>query len=137
MKSCGLDRLPDRRTFDRRSKTISYDIRSRIDTMIILFVREGLVDPLIVSFDSCLLKAKGYVWDKSSMIKNIIPHSGIDTDARWCYGKTKGWIFGYKLHMKPSTGSLIVPLSAELTTINIREDSIYRSMTASLLEGIR
>ena len=75
MKSCGLDRLPDRRTFDRRSKTISYDIRSRIDIMTILFVREGLVDPLIVSFDSCLLKAKGHVWDKSSMMKNIIPHS--------------------------------------------------------------
>ncbi len=51
------------------------------------------------------------------MMNNIIPHSGIDTDVRWGYSKTKGWIFGYKLHMTSSRGSLIVPLSAELTTI--------------------
>ena len=61
MKSCGLDRLPDRRTFDRRFKTISIDIRSRIDAMGILFIKNGLVDPSIVSVDSSLLKAKGHV----------------------------------------------------------------------------
>ena len=52
------------------------------------------------------------------MTNNINPRSGIDTDAKWGYSKTKGWIFGYKLHMTSSTGSLIVPLSAELTTTN-------------------
>ncbi len=71
------------------------------------------------------------------MMKNIIPHSGIYTDARWCYSKTKGWIFGYKLHMTSSSDSLIVPSSAELTTINIRDNNIYQSITISLPEGIR
>ena len=40
----------------------------------------------------------------TNMMKDTIPHSGIDTDARWGYGKTKGWIFRYKLQMTFSTG---------------------------------
>ena len=76
MKSYGLDRLPDRRTFDRRFKTISIDIRSRIDAMGMLFIKDGLVDP-IVSIDSSLLKAKGHVWLRSNT-KNEVPRSGID-----------------------------------------------------------
>ena len=33
MEVCGLDRLPDRMTFDRRFKVLSIDIRSRIDAL--------------------------------------------------------------------------------------------------------
>ena len=35
--------------------------------------------------------------------------------------KSKGWIFGYKLHMSCSTGKLIVPLSANLSTANVHD----------------
>ncbi len=76
-----------------------------------LFVSEGLVKPYIMAIDSTLIKARGKVWHKSSMEKGIVPRSlGIDTDARWGYSHTKGWIFGYKLHMISSTGSITVPL---------------------------
>jgi hypothetical protein len=64
-----------------------------------LFVLEGIVKPYIMAIDSTLIKARGKVWHKSSMDKGIVPHSGIDTDARWGFSHTKGWIFGYKLHM--------------------------------------
>ena len=86
MRVCGLDRLPDRRTFDRRFKTISIDIRSRIDAMGMLFIKDGLVDP--ISVDSSLLKAKGHVWHRSNM-KNEVPRSGIDIDALWGFSRTK------------------------------------------------
>ncbi len=137
MKACGLDRLPDRRTFDRRFRTISFDIRGRIDAMGILFVKEGLVDSCIVSVDSSMLRAKGHVWHRSSMKKNVIPRSGIDTDARWGYSRTKEWIFGYKLHLACSTGSLIVPLSADFTAANVPDNKMYESITSSIPEGIR
>lgn len=136
MKACGLDRLPNRRTFDRRFNTISFDIKARIDAMGMLFVKEGMVDPYIASVDSCLLKAKGHIWHRSSMKKNVVPRSGIDTDARWGYSRTKGCIFGYKLHLSCSTGSLIVPLSADFTTANIPDNKMYQSMTSSL-QGVR
>jgi hypothetical protein len=137
MKACGLDKLPDRRTFDRRFKTISLDIRARINIMGALFVKEKLIDPYIASVDSCLLKAKGHVWHRSSMKKKEVPRSGIDTDARWGFSRSKGWIFGYKLHLACSTGSLIVPLSADFTTANIADNNIYPSITASLPDGVR
>jgi hypothetical protein len=45
------------------------------------------------------------------MKKGEVPRSGIDTDARWGFSHTKGWIFGYKLHLISSTaGSIILYL---------------------------
>ena len=75
--------------------------------MAVLFVKERLVDPYIVAIDSTLLRAKGHLWHKSSMIKGVLPRSGIDTGARWGFSHTKGWVFGYKLHITASTGFLI------------------------------
>jgi hypothetical protein len=131
LKACGLTRLPDRRTFDRRLKTISPDIKERIVAMAALFVKERLVDPYIVAIDSTLLKAKGHVWHKSSMIKGVVPRSGIDTDARWGFSHTKGWIFGYKLHLISSTSSIIVPLAADFTTANVQDNQMYNPMISS------
>ena len=131
MKACGLTSLPDRRTFDRRLSTISIDIKERIAAMAVLFVKERLVDPYIVTIDSTLLRAKGHLWHKSSMIEGVVPRSGIDTDARWGFSHSKGWIFGYKLHITASTGSLIVPLSADFTQADIQDNQIYSAITCS------
>jgi Transposase DDE domain len=98
-----------------------------------LFVKKRLVDPYVVSVDITLLKAKGHVWHKSSMIKGIVPRSGIDTDARWGFSHTKGWIFGYELHITSSTGSLIVPLSADFTQADVQDYQIYPAITSSSL----
>lgn len=131
MKRCGLTQIPDRRTFDRRLKTISLDIKERIAVMTSLFLSERMIDPYIVAIDSTLLKARGSVWHKSSMIKGVVPCSGIDTDARWGFSHSKGWIFGYKLHMISSTGSTVVPLAADFTTANIQDNQTYNPMTSS------
>ena len=57
--ACGLISIPCRRTFDRRLKTMSTDIKERISTMGYLFVADGLADPSITAIDSTLLKSKG------------------------------------------------------------------------------
>ena len=80
--------------------------------------------------ESTLIKAKGYVWHKSSIKKGVVPRSGIDTDAMWGFSHTKGWIFGYKLHLISNTGSIIVvPLAADFTTANIPDNQIYSKLT--------
>ena len=132
MESCGLTSLPDRRTFDRRLSTISADIKERVATMASLFVKEKLVDPYIIAIDSTLLRAKGHLWHKSSMIKGRVPRSGIDTDARWGFSHTKQWMFGYKLHITSSTGSLIIPLSADFTQADVQDNQRYPAITSSL-----
>jgi len=133
MKACGLSDsyLPSRRTFDRRLKTISSDIKGRIAAMGNLFVFEGLVEPYVIAIDSTLLKSKGHVWHASSMSKGIVPRSGIDTDSRWGFSHTRGWIFGYKLHLVSSTDSLIVPLAAGVTTANIPDNQVYPDLLSS------
>jgi len=137
MKACGLSVLhfpPSRRTFDRRLKTISADIKNRISTMGNLFVIEGLVRPYVVATDTALLKSKGKVWHKSSMKDGIVPCSGIDTDAKWGFSHTKEWIFGYKLHMVSSTepSSTVVPLSADVTTANVSDKPVYQDVVSCL-----
>ena len=133
MRVCGLSRILCRRTFDRRLAAISYDIKNRISTMGELFVSDKIIDPSILSIDSTLIKAQGYVWHKSSMKKKVVPRSGIDTDARWGFSHTKGWIFEYKLYLISSTGSIIVPLAADFTTANIPDNQMYSLLiTASL-----
>jgi Transposase DDE domain len=103
-----------------------------------LFVKERLVDPyIVVAIDSTLLRAKGHLWHKSSIIKGVVPRSGIDTYARWGFSHTKHWIFGYKLHITASTGSLIIPLSADFTQADIQDNQIYPTMTSSILQGVR
>jgi len=142
MVACGLRRIPDRRTFDRRLKSISSDdsdnnLRQRIDAIGQLFVDEKLVDPYIVCVDSTMLRAKrGLQWHAKDMKENRVPYSGIDTEARWGKSRTKGWVYGYKLHLACSTGSLIVPLSAGFTTANVQDNQIYGRITSSL-RGVR
>ena len=49
----------------------------------LLFVKEKFVDPYIVTIDSTLLRAKGHLWHKSSMIEGVaVPRSGIDIQMR-------------------------------------------------------
>jgi hypothetical protein len=134
LKACGLTSLPDRRIFDRRLSTISADIKERISAMAVLFVKEEFVDPYIVAIDSILLRDKGHLWHKSSMIKGVIPRSGIDIDARWGFSHIKRWIFGYKLHIiTSSTGSLIVPLSADFTQADVQDNQLYPAAITSSL----
>jgi len=137
--ACGLVSIPSRRTFDRRLKTISSDIKQKISTMGYLFAAECKVmvddDHSIAAVDSTLMKAKGSVWHKSSMKKGIVPCPGIDTDARWGYSHTKGWIFGYKLHLTctAATDEIVVPLTADVTTANVPDNRMYIPLTSSSL----
>jgi DDE family transposase len=50
---------------------------------------------------------------------------------------TKKWIFGYKLHITSSTGSLIVPLSADFTQADVQDNQMYPAITSLLPQGIR
>ena len=60
--------IPSRRTFDRRLKTMSIDIKERISAMGYLFAAERLVvDTPITATDSTFLKGRGFVWHKSSI----------------------------------------------------------------------
>lgn len=130
LQVCKLTQIPNRRTIDRRFQILP--ISQIIGTMGNIFLSEKLVNNLSASVDSSLLKAAGPVWHKSDIKKNRLPIAGIDTDAKWGFSNSKGWIWGYKLHMSCSTGKLIVPLSAYITTANIHDSKLYKKLIESL-----
>jgi len=130
LQVCKLNKIPDRRTIDRRFQVLPID--KIINTMGNLFLSEKLVDNLSVAIDSSMLQAAGPVWHKSDIKKNRLPIAGIDTDAKWGFSKSKGWVWGYKLHMSCSTGQLVVPLSANITTANVSDSKPYCALIKSL-----
>ena len=131
-KACVGDSTPSRRTLDRRFKALPPMLKRSIKLMAEALCRKGLVDPLLTAVDSSLLKAKGPVWHKSSMEKKEIPCPGIDTDARWGKSTTKGWVFGYKLHLTSTALPIAVPLSADVTTANVPDNRVYPRLTEGL-----
>ena len=132
-EACGLsDRIPCRRTFDRRLRAMPPILKASIRVMARVLCTHDLVDPLILAVDSSLLKAKGPVWHKSSMEKGEIPCPGIDTDARWGKSGTKGWVFGYKASIVSSTMPVVVPLSADFATANVPDNLAYPGLTEDL-----
>ena len=103
------------------------------------FISDGMVENGSASIDSSMLKADGPVWHKLDMEKNRLPIAGIDIDAKWGYSKSKGWMFGYKLHKSCSTGKLIVPLSAYVSTANVHDGNMYCTLVdplAGLVENV-
>jgi hypothetical protein len=134
-RACGLDTLPDRRTFDRRFKILP--IQNIIGTIGLRFLREQ-GDGSIVSVDSSIIRAKnGHSWHRKQMIQGTIPRSGIDIDARWGFPSTKGWLYGYKLHICCTTGSIVVPLAAAVTSANVYDNQLYCTITERLPGEIR
>ena len=129
-KVCRLTQIPNRRTIDRRFQVLPIgDIISNMGNQ---FISDKLVDDISASVDSFMLKADGPAWHKSDMKNNRLPISGIDTDAKCGFSKSKGWIFGYKLHMSCSTGKLIVLLSADISTANVHDGKkMYEMLTES------
>jgi hypothetical protein len=135
MRACGLDKLPDRRTFDRRFKILP--LQQIIGTIGVRFLTEYLSDVSIVSVDSTMIGAKnGHIWHKKQMMQGIISRPGIDTDARWGFARSKGWQYGYKIHMVCSTGSLPLPISACISTANVQDNQMYYKLTEDLPVGI-
>ncbi len=130
LQVCKLTQIPNRRTIDRRFQALP--IGNIIGTMGNLFLSKGLVDNESASIDSSMLQSTGPVWHKSDIKKNRLPIAGIDTDAKWGFSKSKGWVWGYKLHMSCSTGKLIVPLSADITTANVSDNKMYDKLIYSL-----
>ena len=55
-------------------------------------------------------------------------NSGIDTDTRWGFSHGNGWVFGYKLHLISSTGSIVIPLRADFITANVPDNVMYTPM---------
>jgi hypothetical protein len=136
----GGGRLPSRRTFERRLRSLPETLPERIGVLGRHLVR--LLDPWArtgraMALDSTALRAKGGVWHKKDREAGVVPHSSIDTEAGWTRSGWHGWVYGWKLHLAISVGEVWIPLAANLTPANVHDSMMAEALIEESPEEAR
>jgi hypothetical protein len=117
--ACGLARIPDRRTLDRRLSEIVPQAEAQIQALGLVLSLEAVTDATVAASDGSAFTTPGPVWHKADKQVGIIPQGlrGLDTEADWIQSTYHGWVYGYKAHVTISTAPTTVRtvLSATVT----------------------
>ena len=109
---------PTRRTWERRVAALVAGLPAIIGCLGRHLVT--VLDPWrdharAAAIDSTVLRAKGGVWHKKDRATGVVPHTSIDTEAGWTKSGWHGWVYGWKLHVACTAGTVWLPLAADLT----------------------
>jgi hypothetical protein len=117
--ACGLERIPDRRTLDRRLDDIGFEAERQIAALGLVLSLEAVTDGSIAASDGSAFAAQGPVWHKRDKTAGHIPEGlhGLDQEADWIQSTYHGWVYGYKAHVSVSVAPTTVRavLSARVT----------------------
>ncbi len=117
--ACGLERIPDRRTLDRRLDDIGYEAQRQIAALGLVLSLEAVTDGSLAASDGSAFEARGPVWHKQDKKAGHIPDGlhGLDQEADWIQSTYHGWVYGYKAHVSVSVAPTTVRtvLSASVT----------------------
>lgn len=84
------------------------------------------------ALDSTMIRACGGLRRKKRREKGAVPQSSIDTEAPWSKSGDQGWGSGWKLHLAVTSGSLRIPLAAELTAAHVAERDVAPKLLREL-----
>lgn len=130
--ACGLeDQIPSYRTLSRRLSTIEQPAKSAVYQLLKVLVEHGVISLHTVATDSSLLAAQGKPAQKKD--PSVKP---TDPDASWGWSKTRGWVFGYKLHLTSTVdcNGEIVPLAWEVTTGSVHDSLPFSRLMDEILD---
>lgn len=132
-KSCGLNhQTPSYRTLTRRFKALDEPLLVLTRRILNKLVSKRIIKLAILAADGSLLKAKGKEQPKKR--PDIIP---ADKEAKWGYSLTRGWVWGYRLHLISTVRPCIVPLSWLITTANFQESPKFINLAKPVVELAR
>lgn len=108
--ACGLVRVPDRRTLDRRLAEIAPQAEAQIQALGLALSLESVTDASIAASDGSAFATPGPVWHKKDKQAGIMPQGlhGVDTQADWIQSSYHGWVYGYKAHVSISVAPTTV-----------------------------
>jgi hypothetical protein len=119
-------RLPTRRTWERRLRTIPTTLPAQIACLgehLVLQLQPWAQGGRAAAIDSTPLAARGGVWHKNDREAGVVPHTSIDTEAHWTKSGWHGWVYGWKLHLVVSVAPHVwIPLAAGLTPANVADN---------------
>lgn len=118
--ACGLARLPDRRTLDRRLVEIaphSSIIWQQIGTLGLMLSVEAVTSSATAASDGPAFATPGPVWHKKDQEAGIVPEGlhGLDREAEWIQSTYHGWVYGYKAHVTTSVSPATVRVVLDAT----------------------
>ncbi len=133
-------RFPSRRTFERRLKALPETLPEQIYHLgrhLVKVLRAWEKSGRAVALDSTTLQAKGGVWHKKDREAGRVPHTAIDTEARWTKSGWHGWVYGWKLHLAITVAGMWIPLSARLTPADVADNQIAPALIEELPDEAR
>ena len=89
------------------------------------------------AIDSTVLVASGGVWHRKHREAGLVPHTSIDTEARWTKSGWQGWVYGWKLHLVVAVAAAWLPLAATLTPANIANNEEALRLLPELPSEVR
>src|SRR5258708_32705637 len=110
-KACGLTRIPDRRTLDRRLVEIGPQAEEQIKVLGLALSIESVTDATVAASDGSAFASPGPVWHKKDKAAGIIPPGlhGLDQQADWIQPDYPCWGCGYQTHVPIRRGPGTVP----------------------------
>lgn len=123
--ACGCTQMvPSYRTLSRRLKTLDSVVWSCSYQIITLLTKYHLISFHITATDSSLCEAFGKPLQK----KALQPSLPTDPDAAWGFSASRGFVWGYKLHVISSVlqeGKTLIPLLWSITPANVHDSHLY------------
>jgi hypothetical protein len=115
--ACGLVRLPDRRTLDRRLAEIAPHAEDQIRTLGLILSVEAVTSSVTAASDGSAFATPGPVWHQKDKEAGIVPEGlhGLDREADWIQSTYHGWVYGYKAHVTTSVSSATVRVVLDAT----------------------
>lgn len=115
--ACGLVRIPDRRTLDRRLAEIAPNAEAQIRALGLVLSVEAVTSSVTAASDGSAFATPGPVWHKKDKATGIVPEGlhGLDREADWIQSTYHGWVYGYKAHVTTSVSSATVRVVLDAT----------------------
>ena len=131
---------PARRTWERRLGALADALPAQITGLGAYLVSR--LDPWhdcgrAVAVDSTPLRARGGVWHRKHRAAGEVPHTSIDTEARWTKSGWHGWVYGWKLHLAVAVADAWLPLAATLTPANRADNEEAPALLGDLPGAVR
>src|SRR5258708_17638489 len=104
-QACGLGRIPDRRTLDRRLKEIGPEAEEQIRVLGLALSIESVTDASVAASDGSAFATPGPVWHKKDKAAGIIPAGlhGLHKEADCIQSDYHDWVYDYKAHLTITT----------------------------------
>lgn len=133
--ACGLSRIPNRRTLDRRLVEIAPHAEEQIRALGLILAVEGVTNSSTAASDGSAFATPGPVWHKKDKEAGIVPDGlhGLDREADWIQSSYHGWVYGYKAHVTTSVSSATVRVVLDATvTGSVCESHVLEDRVAGL-----